>query len=65
MNGDIESKYVPFAGQHEEAPEKIELPCKDLDMDCLPDSEGDIPFGGYGKCYEYFPEQGKCPFLPL
>ena len=43
----------------------IEIPCKDLDMDCLPDEEGHIPFGDYTCCYLYDKEQGMCPFLPF
>jgi hypothetical protein len=43
----------------------IEIPCKDLDVDCLPDEEGDVPFGNYTCCYFYDKEQGMCPFLPF
>lgn len=42
-----------------------ELPCKDLDMDCLSDQNGNVPFGSYVRCYLYDPDKGSCPFLPL
>lgn len=42
-----------------------EIPCKDMDLDCLPNKEKIIPFGNYVKCYLYDPEKGGCPFLPL
>ena len=42
-----------------------ELPCKDMDLDCLPDTGGDVPFGSYVKCYLYDPDKGSCPFLPF
>jgi len=45
--------------------DKRELPCKDLDLDCLPDEHGCIPFGSYRSCYLYDPDKGSCPFLPL
>ena len=44
---------------------KKEIPCKDMDLDCLPDKDGHIPFGDYTKCYYYDPEQGVCPFVPF
>ncbi|MCP4726555.1 MAG: hypothetical protein GY863_16035 [bacterium] len=49
----------------EEKTDKIEIPCKDLDLDCLPDEEGIVPFGNYKKCYLYDPDQGMCPLLPV
>ena len=45
--------------------DKKEIPCKDMDIDCLPDSEGFVPFGCYMKCYLYDPDKGSCPFLPI
>ena len=45
--------------------DKKEIPCKDMDFDCLPDCEGNIPFGGYLRCYLYDPDKGSCPFLPI
>ncbi len=42
-----------------------ELPCKDMDLDCLPGRRGEIPFGSYVKCYLYDPDKGSCPFLPF
>ena len=36
-----------------------------MDLDCLPDKDGHIPFGDYTKCYYYDPEQGVCPFVPF
>ena len=44
---------------------KRELPCKDLDLDCLPDADGAVPFGSYNRCYAYDTEQGNCPFIPI
>ena len=49
----------------EEKIEKIEIPCKDLDLDCLPDNEGLVPFGSYERCYLYDPDQGMCPLMPV
>ncbi|RKY83299.1 hypothetical protein DRQ09_10255 [candidate division KSB1 bacterium] len=45
--------------------DRRELPCKDLDLDCLPDKDGTVPFGSYHKCYLYDPDKGSCPFLPM
>ncbi len=39
-----------------------ELPCRDMDLDCLLDGK---PFGSYHRCYVYAPELGKCPLLGL
>ncbi len=49
----------------EELQDKIEIPCKDLDIDCLPDEDGLIPFESYVKCYLYDPDQGMCPLVPV
>ena len=38
-----------------------EIPCKDMDLDCLA-LDGKIPFDDYRKCYEYAPELGRCMF---
>ncbi|MFC1564141.1 hypothetical protein ACFL6G_04350 [candidate division KSB1 bacterium] len=45
--------------------DKIEIPCRDLDIDCLPDEGGGVPFGNYKKCYMYDPDQGICPLVPM
>ena len=45
--------------------DKKEIPCKDMDIDCLPDELGCPPFGSYVRCYLYDPEKGSCPFLPI
>ncbi len=45
--------------------ERKEIPCKDMDVDCLPDKNGDIPFGSYFMCHKYDRESGGCPFLPM
>ena len=42
-----------------------EIPCRDMDLDCLPDSDGRVPFGAYDRCQCYAPARGRCPFLPL
>jgi hypothetical protein len=39
-----------------------ELPCRDMDLDCL---TGEKPFGSYGRCYAYAPELGRCPLVGL
>jgi hypothetical protein len=39
-----------------------ELPCRDMDMDCL---IGEKPFGSYHRCYVYAPEMGRCPLMGL
>jgi len=44
---------------------KKEIPCKDMDLDCLPDERGEVPFGNYEKCYLYDQNKGICPFLPI
>jgi hypothetical protein len=43
-------------------PEKIEIPCRDLDLDCFA-FDGQIPFGDYARCQAYAPELGRCIFL--
>ena len=48
-----------------QAEDKKEIPCKDMDIDCLPDSDGFVPFGSYIRCYFYDPDKGGCPFLPI
>lgn len=45
--------------------DKKEIPCKDMDLDCLPDDNGFTPFGGYIKCYLYDSDKGSCPFIPI
>jgi len=45
--------------------DRKELPCKDLDIDCLPDNKGDVPFGSYQRCFLYDFKKGSCPFLPM
>ena len=45
--------------------DKIEIPCKDMDLDCLPDDNGFTPFGSYIKCYFYDSDKGSCPFIPF
>ncbi|MFC1553762.1 hypothetical protein ACFL7D_03925 [candidate division KSB1 bacterium] len=45
--------------------DRVEIPCKDMDLDCLPDTHGSVPFGNYEHCYMYDPRKGKCPFLPF
>ena len=45
--------------------DKKEIPCKDMDIDCLPDNQGHIPFGNYLKCFLYEPDKGSCPFQPI
>lgn len=45
--------------------DKKEIPCKDMDIDCLPDGKGSLSFGSYVKCYLYDPDKGNCPFLPI
>ena len=45
--------------------DKREIPCKDMDIDCLPDEDGIVPFGSYINCFLYEPEKGGCPFLPI
>lgn len=42
-----------------------EVPCRDMDFDCLPDENGCIPFGNYLRCYLYDSDKGSCPFLPI
>jgi len=48
---------------HEE--QRRELPCKDMDLDCLIDEHGNVPFGSYVQCYLYDVDKGSCPFLPF
>lgn len=43
-------------------PERREIPCRDLDVDCFA-LDGVVPFGGYAKCQAYAPELGRCIFL--
>ena len=50
---------------HVQREDRIEIPCKDMDLDCLPDENGGIPFGNYTMCYAYDPEKGMCPFTPF
>jgi len=45
--------------------DKKEIPCKDMDLDCLPDDNGFIPFGSYIKCYLYDSDKASCPFKPI
>jgi len=45
--------------------DKKEIPCKDMDLDCLPDDNGFPPFGSYIKCYLYDSDKGSCPFIPI
>jgi len=42
-------------------PDRREIPCKDLDLDCFA-FDGVIPFGDYRKCHTYDPEAGRCIF---
>jgi hypothetical protein len=51
----IEAKWI----------DKREIPCRDMDIDCLPDESGCPPFGSYSRCFLYEPEKGSCPFLPI
>ncbi len=43
-------------------PERQEIPCKDLDLDCFA-FDGVIPFGDYRRCHAYDPDAGRCIFL--
>ena len=43
-------------------PERREVPCRDLDLDCFA-FDGLVPFGGYARCQAYAPELGRCIFL--
>jgi len=43
-------------------PERIEIPCRDLDLDCFA-FDGQVPFGDYARCQAYAPELGRCIFL--
>lgn len=45
--------------------ERKEIPCKDLDFDCLPGDDDTVPFGSYTRCFAYDSEQGICPFVPF
>ncbi|MFC1730461.1 hypothetical protein ACFL6I_09005 [candidate division KSB1 bacterium] len=51
--------------EHIQHKERKEIPCKDMDLDCLPGPGGSVPFGGYERCYAYDSEQGLCPFMPF
>ena len=55
----------PLIEVHLQYHEKKEIPCKDMDIDCLPDDNGDIPFGSYHQCFAYDSEKGICPFVPF
>jgi len=55
----------PVVEEYIELSDRIEMPCKDMDLDCLPDADGNIPFGSYSCCYMYDSQQGICPFLPI
>lgn len=55
----------PFAETHISEETRIEVPCKDMDLDCLPDMDNNVPFGDYTLCYVYDSEKGMCPFVPL
>jgi len=54
-----------LAETHFQWEDRIEIPCKDMDIDCLPDESGGVPFMSYARCYQYDSEQGLCPFLPI
>ena len=45
--------------------DKKEIPCKDMDIDCLPDEYGHPPFGSYTRCYLYDPEKEAAPSCRL
>jgi len=55
----------PLIETHLQYEEKKEIPCKDMDIDCLPDENGDVPFGSYHLCYVYDADKGTCPFVPF
>ena len=42
-------------------PDRREVPCKDLDLDCFA-FDGVVPFGDYRRCHAYDPETGRCIF---
>ncbi len=65
MFENIPFRPITMPGILDRTEDRVELPCKDMDMDCLPDKEGFIPFGNYAHCYIYAPEKGMCPFLPI
>jgi hypothetical protein len=54
-------QVTDIAGEERSLIDFKEIPCKDMDIDCLA-SDGKIPFGSYKRCYEYAPELGKCVF---
>ena len=54
-------QVTDIAGEERNLKDFKEIPCKDLDIDCLA-LDGKIPFGSYKRCYEYAPELGKCLF---
>jgi len=63
---DLKNLYTcALIESHFQFEDRIELPCKDMDLDCLTDENGEIPFGSYAQCYAYDMEQGVCPFLPI
>ena len=43
-------------------PDRREVPCRDLDLDCFA-LDGLAPFGNYARCQAYAPELGRCIFL--
>lgn len=43
----------------------VEIPCKDMDLECLPDKNGEVPFGNYKLCLAFDFSQGLCPFVSL
>lgn len=45
-----------------EWPDRREVPCKDLDLDCFA-FDGIVPFGDYRRCHAYDPQSGRCIFL--
>lgn len=60
-----ETMLRPLIEVHLHYHKKKEIPCKDMDIDCLPDENGDIPFGSYHVCFAYDVEKGTCPFVPF
>ena len=43
-------------------PDRREIPCKDLDLDCFA-FDGIIPFGDYPRCHAYDTQAGRSIFL--
>jgi hypothetical protein len=58
----IKQLIYNIPGEERRRDEYKEIPCKDMDWDCFA-LDGKIPFGNYGKCYQYAPELGKCIFF--